>query len=122
MLGNLCMRFHMNLQYITYVCVTVRWARVEGRGLLLRDLLNFAVQLAGGGLVEFYAVGQTTCLYGVQETKRPDTIHISGVLGQLEGDLRQGERGKEREKLLTFPPFINTNSVILFNVDFRKEL
>lgn len=103
MLGNPCMCFHVDLKYITYVCITVRWARVEGRGFLLRDLLDFAVQLAGGGLVEFYAVGQTACLYGVQETKRTHSVDICGVLCQLKGDLRDREREKGTEELFKGP-------------------
>lgn len=50
------------------MCFTIRRAGVKRRGFFLRDLLNFAVQLAGGGLVEFDSVGQTACLDGVQES------------------------------------------------------
>lgn len=84
-----------------WASITVRWARVEGRGFLLRDLLNFAVQLTGGRLVEFYAVGQTACLYGVQETKRTYAVHVSGVLGQIEGDLRKKKRWSDLDRKIT---------------------
>lgn len=99
MLGNVWVCFHAALHYI-FVCITVRWARVEGSGFLLRDLLDFAVQLAGGGLVEFYAVGQTARLYGVQETEGTYAIHVSGVLSQIKRDLKEREREKEMEDLL----------------------
>lgn len=69
------------------MCVTIRGARVEGRGLRLRDLLDFAEQLAGGGLVETNVVRQAARLYGVQQAKRADAVHVSCVLCQLEGDL-----------------------------------
>lgn len=84
----------MDLQYVAYACITVRGARVEGRGLRLRDLMDFAVKLTGGGLVELHGVGQTARLHGVQETKCAHAVHVGGVLGQLEGDLMERERGK----------------------------
>lgn len=83
-------------------CITVRRAGVEGRGLRLRDLLDFAVQLAGGGLVELDGVGQAAGLDGVQESKRPNAVHVGRVLGQVKGHLRgDGQRegkGKMCEK------------------------
>ena len=98
MLGNLFMCMCVSTWlYSTwlYEYITVRWARVERRGFLLRDLLNFAVQLAGGGLVEFDAVGQTACLDGVQQTKCSNSIHVSSVFSQIEGDLGKKERREE---------------------------
>lgn len=74
------------------VCITIRWARVEACSFRLRDLLNFAKHLAGGGLVEPYVVDHTARLYGIQETKCTHTVHISCVLCQIEGDLRQWQR------------------------------
>lgn len=79
----------------TSACITIRRAGVEGRGLRLRDLLDFAVQLAGGGLVELDGVGQAAGLDGVQESQRPDAVHVGRVLGQVKGHL-QGDGQKER--------------------------
>lgn len=81
------------------VHVTVRWTRVEGSGFLLRDLLDFAVELTGGGLVEFNAAGQTTGLDGIQEAQRADTVHVSGVLGQVKGDLGGGEKRQRTKRI-----------------------
>lgn len=80
---------------IVNVIITIRWAGVEDSVFPLRDLLNFAIQLTGWGLVKAYAVSHITCLYGIQETKRAHTIHISGVLRQIKGDLRKRQRGKK---------------------------
>lgn len=74
--------------------ITIGGSGVKRRGLRLRDLLDFAVQLAGGGLVELDAVGQAAGLDGVQEPQRPDAVHVGGVLGQVEGHL-QGVKKKQ---------------------------
>lgn len=84
--------FHISLWCIMDACVTIRGARVEWRGFLLRNLLNFAEEFAGGGLVESRGFDQTARLYGIQEAKCTHTVHISSVLGQVEGDLDEMDR------------------------------
>lgn len=77
------------------VIITIRGAGVEDGGFLLGDLLNFAIQLAGWGLVKPYTVSHVACLYCIQEAKRPHTVYIGGVLRQIKGDLRKRHRGKK---------------------------
>jgi len=60
-------------------------ARVKGRGLVLRDRLHLAVELAGRGLVE--AGGEAGLLDGVDEAQGAHGIGLGGVFGQLERDL-----------------------------------
>lgn len=78
------------------VMITIRGAGVEDGGFLLRDLLDFAIQLTGGGLVKPYAVSHITRLYCIQEAKRPHTVYISRVLCQIKGDLRKRHRGEKK--------------------------
>ena len=62
----------------------IRAARVEGRGLLLRDLLHQAVQLAGAGLVEAGLVLQPQDADGLQQAQGADAVCIGHVFGLLE--------------------------------------
>lgn len=79
------------------VIITIRGAGVEVGGFLLRDLLNFAIQLTGWGLVKPDTVSHITCLYRIQEAERPHTVDIGGVLCQIKGDLRKGQKGEEKD-------------------------
>lgn len=80
-----------------YARITIRRSWVKGRGLFLGDLLDFAVQLAGGRLVELDAVGQAARLDGVQEAQRAHAVHVGRVLGQVERDLGEARKGREKK-------------------------
>jgi hypothetical protein len=63
---------------------------VEGRGLTLRGLDNFAVEFRSGGLVEADVFLQAAGSDGVEETQGAETIDIASVFRHLEGDLDVG--------------------------------
>lgn len=79
------------------VIITIRGSGVEDGGFPLRNLLHFAIQLTGGGLVKPYTISHITRLYCIQEAESPQTIHISGVLCQIKGDLRKRNRGEKKD-------------------------
>jgi len=58
--------------------------RIEGRGLLLRDLLHQAVELAGTGLVDTGSAGEAQHPQGLQDAQGTEGIAISGVFRGLE--------------------------------------
>lgn len=89
-----CVTVDVHVDLIQHMHLTVRWAGVKGSGLLLRDLLDFAIQLTSGCLVEFDTVGETTRLYGIQEAQSAYAVHISCVLSQVKGDLEKTEKEK----------------------------
>ncbi len=69
-------------------------ARVEGRGLLLRDLLHQTVQLAGAGLVEARLLRQAQDADGLQQAQRADAVGIGRVLGLLEAHRHVAHRAQ----------------------------
>ncbi len=56
-------------------------ARVEGRGLLLRNFLHQAVKLAGAGLVEARLLLQAQDAHRLQQPQRAHGVYVCGVLG-----------------------------------------
>ncbi|MOA16296.1 hypothetical protein D3C78_1365020 [compost metagenome] len=60
-------------------CDSVRRARIERRGLFLRDFLHQAIQLRGGRLVETGFLLKAQEANGFQQTQRAHGINICGV-------------------------------------------
>lgn len=60
---------------------------MEGRGFTLRNFLNLAIQLRGGCLIDLGLLGQTQNAAGFQNTQNAQSIHIAGVLRNIEGNL-----------------------------------
>mmetsp|Transcript_17849 Transcript_17849/g.51100 ORF Transcript_17849/g.51100 Transcript_17849/m.51100 type:complete len:406 (-) Transcript_17849:40-1257(-) len=60
---------------------------VEGGGLGLGNLADLAVQLGGGGLVEFDLLLHAAGADGIEHAEDANTIGIGGVLGHIEGNL-----------------------------------
>lgn len=69
--------------------LTIGRAWVEGCRLLLWHFLHLPVQLTGGCLVEPHGVDEATGPDGIQEAQCAHAIHVSRVLGQVEGDLQR---------------------------------
>ena len=69
-------------------------ARIEGRGLLLRDLLHQAVQLGGAGLVELRLLLKAQDADRFQQAQHAERVGVGGVLRLLERDLHVGLRGQ----------------------------
>ncbi len=69
-------------------------ARVEGRGLLLRNLLDQAVELRGAGLVELRLLFEAEDADRFEQAQRAERVGVGGVLGLLEGDLDVGLRAE----------------------------
>ncbi len=65
---------------------TVRRARIERRGLLLRDLLHKAVELRGRGLVKTRLLLHTEDADRLQEPQHADRVRIGGVFRALKRD------------------------------------
>mmetsp|Transcript_17850 Transcript_17850/g.51104 ORF Transcript_17850/g.51104 Transcript_17850/m.51104 type:complete len:423 (-) Transcript_17850:52-1320(-) len=63
---------------------------VEGGGLGLGNLADLAVQLGGGGLVEFDLLLHAAGADGIEHAEDANTIGIGGVLGHIEGNLDVG--------------------------------
>ena len=68
--------------------------RVEGRGLLLRDLLDKTVKLRGGGLVELGLSFKAEDADGFQQAEHAEGVRIRSVLGLFERDLDVRLRGE----------------------------
>ena len=62
-------------------------ARVERGCLALRDLLDEAVELRRGGLIELGLLFEAEDADGFEEAKGAHGVGVGGVLGLLEGDL-----------------------------------
>lgn len=60
---------------------------VEGGLLRLRDLLDLAEELAGGGLVEADVVLESDFPDGIEEAQGSDGVDVGCVFGDIEGDL-----------------------------------
>ena len=60
---------------------------VEGGVLVLRDFLDLAVELGGGGLVDLAAIGEAHLADGFDDAEDADGIDIGGELGGVEADL-----------------------------------
>ena len=60
---------------------------VEGGVLVLRDFLDLAVELGGGGLVDLAAIGEAYLADGLDDAEDADGIDIGGELGGVEADL-----------------------------------
>ena len=60
---------------------------MEGGVLVLRDFLDLAVELGGGGLVDLAAIGEAYLADGLDDAKHADGIDIGGELGGVEADL-----------------------------------
>src|SRR5262245_63964985 len=65
----------------------VRRARIERRGLTLRDLLHLAEQLGGRSLIEAGLALQAEDTDGLEQTQGPEPASAGGVFRQLERDL-----------------------------------
>ena len=69
-------------------------AGVEGGGLLLGDLLDEAVELGGGGLVELCLLFEAEDADGLEQAEDTEGVGVGGVLGLFEGDGDVGLRGE----------------------------
>src|SRR5699024_8022242 len=67
---------------------------MEGSGLALGDLLDFAEQLRGGSLVDAGLLGQAQNPDGLQDTQDAQSVHVAGVLGSVEGNLHMALSGE----------------------------
>ena len=72
----------------------VRRARVERRGLGLRDFLHLAVKLGGRGLVEPGLFIQPEETDRLEQAQRAGGIHVGGIFRRLETDRHMGLRAK----------------------------
>ena len=66
---------------------TVGAAGVEGRRLLLRNLLHESVQLGGRGLIDAALVGQTRDAHRLQQAQHAHGVGIGRELGHVEAHL-----------------------------------
>ena len=73
---------------------TVRRARIERRGLLLRHLLHHAKELRSGRLVDAAFFGETSDANGFQQTKYAHGIDIGGEFRHVERHLHMALGGK----------------------------
>ena len=60
---------------------------MEGRVLVLRHLLDLAVELGGRGLVDAARVGEPQLTYGLEDAQHADGIDIGRELGRVERHL-----------------------------------
>jgi hypothetical protein len=67
---------------------------MEGRLLRLGNLVNLAIELRSGGLVEAHCFLKTRCTEGIQQPQRSKTIHIARVLGHIKGNFDMTHRSK----------------------------
>ena len=68
--------------------------RIEGGGLLLRDLLHQAVELGGGRLVETGFLFQAQDADRLEDAQRAEGVGVGGVFGFLEGNGDVALRGE----------------------------
>ena len=66
---------------------SIRRVGVERSGLALGNFLDLAVQLRGRSLIHLAGLGQTADADGLQHAQNTQCVHITGVLGCIEGDL-----------------------------------
>ena len=67
---------------------------VEGGVLVLRDFLDLAVELGGGGLVDLAAAGEAYLADGLDDAEDADGIDVGGELGGVEADLHMALGGE----------------------------
>ena len=73
---------------------SVRGIGVEGRRLALGNLLDLAIQLRGGSLIDPAGLGKAADAHRFQHAQHAQRVHVAGVFGRVEGHLHVALRGE----------------------------
>ena len=76
------------------LCNGIGTVWVKRRQLVLRNLLNLAVKLRGGCLINFAGLGKAQNPHSLQNTEDTDCVHVSGIFWHVKADLYVALRGK----------------------------